>query len=109
MSADPVVRRGRGRPRKPDALSPAEKQAAYRARLAARRLSVDLAPSQVDSLMVLLLSVRDGLSISIPPDVAGELLSSVLAASARRVVARRPVADSDLCLCGQPRDTCICG
>lgn len=86
----PTPRR-RGRPSTGTALTPAQKQAAYRARQRARTVTVTFDRAAIDALDSHIRALVAGLDAPIPPEHAASILDSIRSATLAQLA---PVAES---------------
>ena len=85
----PTPRR-RGRPSTGTALTPAQKQAAYRARQRARTVTVTFDRADIDELEIHVRALVAGFDVPIPPERALSILTSIRAAALAQLA---PVAE----------------
>ncbi|MGL6580885.1 hypothetical protein ACSZNR_05770 [Aeromonas caviae] len=80
------ARRGRGRPVTGKALSPAEKQARYRARKAQKSVTVTFNRDAVEALDLHIRALAFGHDVSIDPDKLSSILESIRSATQSQLV-----------------------
>lgn len=81
-----IERRGRGRPSTGKALSPAEKQARYRARKALKSVTVTFNRDAVEALDLHIRALASGHDVSIEPDKLKSILESIRLATQSQLV-----------------------
>jgi len=85
------IKRGRGRPKTGAAKSGAERQAAYRSKLADINVTVTINRELIDGLSVHLQAIRDGWSeVPLTPEQAGEILKALRTAELKQLRGQRP-------------------
>lgn len=83
---DPIPVRRRGRPVTGKALSPAEKQARYRARKAQKSVTVTFNRDAVEALDMHIRALASGHDVSIDPDKLKSILESIRSATQSQLV-----------------------
>lgn len=83
---DPIPVRRRGRPVTGKALSPAEKQARYRARKAQKSVTVTFNRDAVEALDMHIRALASGHDVSIDPDKLKSILESIRSATQAQLV-----------------------
>lgn len=83
---DPIPVRRRGRPATGKALSPAEKQARYRARKAQKSVTVTFNRDDVEALDMHIRALSSGHDVSIDPDKLKSILQSIRSATQSQLV-----------------------
>lgn len=82
-------KRGRGRPSTGKALTPAEKQAAYRARKAQKTVNVTFNRDAVDALENHVRAISAGHDVPVSPDMLKSILESIRTATQSQLVQGR--------------------
>ena len=82
-------KRGRGRPATGKALTPAEKQAAYRARKAQKTVTVTFNRDAVDALEIHVRAMAAGHDVPVSPDMLKSILESIRSATQSQLVQGR--------------------
>ncbi len=86
------LKRPRGRPRTGKAMTQAERQAKYRARVAENNVTVTINRQLMERLDAHMQAVRDGSSAEIlTPEQAGEILQALRHAQSVQIQERHPV------------------